>query len=149
MAKKAGKKSAVRRKKASAKKSVPTTKTKKAAKKSRVRKAAAPPPASFAAAAPAPRAQRRGIALADSKNGAINSCVNILMDAARPGWSDNGKMDTDYQYNIHSIRAFLSTVKQCLQGKHYNLDMNDDAFVTACLSAAVFQLKQLIYGKTT
>jgi len=147
--KKASKKSAAR-KKASAKKSAPAKEAKKAAKKAvRVRKAAAPSPALGGAMALAPAAAPKPAALADPKNGAVNSCVNSLMDAARPGWSDNGKMDADYQYNKHSMRAFLSTIKGCLQGKHYTLNMNDDAFVAACVSAAVYQLKLLIYDKTT
>jgi hypothetical protein len=139
--KKAGKKSAVR-KRAAAKKSAPAKKAKRAAKKVVAAPAALTP-------APPPAALRRPAALVDPKNGAINACVNSLMDTARPGWSDNGKMDADYKYNNHSMRAFLSTVKSCLQGKHFSLNMNDDDFVTACVSAAVYQLKQLIYDKTT
>ena len=147
---KAGKKAAA--KKLSAKKRAPK---KKAAKKVRVRKAAAPLATHFETAlAPAPtvaprRAVPRPAALADPKNGAVNSCVNALMNAARPGWTDNGKMDADYQYNNHSMRAFLSTIKDCLQAKHFTLNMNDDDFVNKCVSAAVFQLKLLINGRTT
>ena len=142
---KVGKKTGAARK-ASAKKSAPVKKAKKAAKKAPALKAA--PAAPKPAAAPLSIALKPAV-LADPKNGAINSCVNTLMDLARPGWSDNGKMDADYKYNNHSMRAFLSTIKSCLQGKHYTLDMNDDDFVNKCVSAAVYQLKQLIYGKTT
>jgi hypothetical protein len=141
---KAGKKSAAP-KRAGAKKSAPAKKAKKASKKAVVARAAPAP----SAAAPTPAALRRPAGLADPKNGAVNSCVNSLMDTARPGWSDNGKMDADYKYNNHSMRAFLSTIRSCLQGKHFSLNMNDDDFVTACVSAAVYQLKQLIYDKTT
>jgi hypothetical protein len=140
-----GKKAGAGRK-ASAKKSAPVKKAKKAAKKAQALKAA--PAAPKPAAAP-PSVALKPAVLADPKNGAINSCVNALMDSARPGWSDNGKMDADYKYNNHSMRAFLSTIKSCLQGKHYTLDMNDDDFVNKCVSAAVYQLKQLIHSKTT
>jgi hypothetical protein len=151
MAKKAGKAKAAGKKKAGKKKAAAkkaaVKKAKKVAKKAAVPKAmldaAAPKPAALPKAAPKPAA------VADPKNGAVNSCVNDLMNSARPGWSDNGKMDADYQYNNHSMRAFLSTIKACLQGKHYTLDMNDDDFVNKCVSAAVYQLKLLIYGKTT
>jgi hypothetical protein len=144
---KSGRKSEARRAKVGKK----TAAKKKARKKKTTKKAASRKVASKVAAAPIVTALRADLPAAalDPKNGAVNSCVNALMDAARPGWVDDGKMDADYQYNNHSMRAFLSSVKACLQDKHYVLNMNDDAFVTSCVSAAVYQVKLLIYSKTT
>lgn len=140
------------RKKAPPKRTRAAKKAKKAAPKPRgqmldaAMPVSAPASASLTRAALKPATARPAV---DPKNGAINSCVNALMDAARPGWTDNGQMDSDYQYNDHSMRAFLSSIKACLQGKHYSLDINNNDFVTACVSAAIYQLKLLIYDRTT
>jgi membrane protein involved in colicin uptake len=120
-----------------------------AKKKKAAKKAVAPRKAKKAAKRGAPSPAVTGLVAVDSKNAAINSCVNDLMNTARPGWSDNGKMDADYGYNNHSMRAFLSTVQSCLQGKHFKFNFNDDGFVNSCVSAAVYRLKLLIYSRTT
>jgi hypothetical protein len=147
------------RKKASAKKTAPAKKTrkaKKAAKKAPARKAAAPAPDGFrpAALAESPAVAPKPAAplpagLADPKNTAVVDCVNALMNTARPGWNDNGKMDADYRYNSHSMRAFLSSVSSCLQGKGYALDMNNDDFINACVTSTVYRLKRRVYDRTT
>src|SRR5262245_54590537 len=55
----------------------------------------------------APPAALLAVAAADPKNTAVNNCVNSLMNQARPGWNENGRMDSDYNYNKHSMLAFL------------------------------------------
>jgi hypothetical protein len=138
---KKSRKKPVARAKASPKKARQPTKTKTTPKRASVAKAPqAPDVMAHAALSPA------GI---DPKNAAINACVNSLMDAARPGWTDNGNMGTDYNYDANSMPAFLSTVRACLKTKGYVLNMNDPAFIASCATAAVYRLKLLVYGKTT
>jgi hypothetical protein len=58
-------------------------------------------------------------------------------------------MNSDYEFNSHSIRAFLSGVRQRLQQRNYVLDLSDNAFIRDCLEAKVFRVKRLVYGKTS
>jgi hypothetical protein len=86
--------------------------------------------------------------LSGGKIAAINACVNAEMNKITNTWNDAGHMDTDYHQNKNSMLAFLSDVRACLQ-PNYNFIMNDPALVTACVSATVYQVKLLIFGRTT
>jgi hypothetical protein len=137
----AGKKSRkkpVARAKAPSKKATTKTKAKAVSKTARVRSA---PPAAVTRAAMAP-------AEADPKNTAVNNCVNSVLDHVRGvgRWDDNGHMDSDYNYNKHSMLAFLTDVQAGLQPK-YDLNIDDAAFIKACVSAQVWKLKELVYDQ--
>jgi hypothetical protein len=86
--------------------------------------------------------------LADNKSDAVNACVNAEMDRVTDSWNDSGHMDKDYKQNPRSMRAFLSDVQVCLQTKGFDFNMNDPGLIQACVSAAVYQLKLLVYGRT-
>jgi|tagenome__1003787_1003787.scaffolds.fasta_scaffold20925176_3 hypothetical protein len=86
--------------------------------------------------------------LADKKSDAVNACINAEMDKVTNSWNDSGHMDKDYHQSQKSMVAFLSDVRGCLTAKGYDFNMNDPAFVKACVSAAVFQVKLLVYGRT-
>ena len=87
--------------------------------------------------------------LSDRKSDAVNACVNAQMDKITPHWNDAGHMDKDYHQNKNSMVAFLSGVRACLQGSNFDFKMNDPALVAACVTAAVYQVKLLVYGRTT
>jgi hypothetical protein len=87
--------------------------------------------------------------LSDQKSDAVNACVNAEMNKVTNSWNDSGHMDKDYHQDVNSMPALLSDVRVCLLAKHYNFNMNDPALIKACVSAAVYQLKLLVYGKTT
>jgi hypothetical protein len=86
--------------------------------------------------------------LSDQKIGAVNACVNAEMNKVTDSWNDAGHMDKDYHQDQKSMAAFLSDVRVCLLAKQYNFNMNDPALIDACVSAAVYQLKLLVYGRT-
>jgi hypothetical protein len=87
--------------------------------------------------------------LSDAKSDAVNACVNAEMNKVTNSWNDSGHMDKDYHQDQKSMAAFLSDVRVCLLAKQYNFNMNDTALIKACVSAAVYQLKLLVYGRTT
>jgi hypothetical protein len=88
------------------------------------------------------------LSLSDKKSDAVNACVNAEMDRVTDSWNDSGHMDKDYHQTLNTMRAFLSDVQGCLKAKGFDFNMNDPALITACVSAAVYQLKLLVYGRT-
>ena len=85
----------------------------------------------------------------DPKLSAVVACVNGVLDANNPGWTDENVMGDDLPvpYTSITMPAFLSRVKQCLSA-HYALT-NIASLVTPCLAATVARARLLIYDKTT
>jgi hypothetical protein len=157
---KASKKSKSGKKSKSNKKSKPST-SRKAAKRSattkkKVKKKAAPVIATRTAVVhPLNSLLVREVSnhvfrsLSDRKSDAVNTCVNAQMARITHNWNDAGHMDKDYHQNRNSMMAFLSGVRACLQAGNFDFKMNDPALIDACVSAAVYQVKLLVYGRTT
>jgi hypothetical protein len=89
------------------------------------------------------------LSLSDKKSDAVNACVNAEMDIVSNSWNDSGHMDKDYHQTEHTISAFLNDVQICLAKKGFNFKMNDPGLIKACKTAAVYQVKLLVYGRTT
>jgi hypothetical protein len=56
-------------------------------------------------------------------------------------------MGSDYHFQEPDMALFLAAVKECLKPK-YTFKF-DRVFVLTCLQSAVYQVKNLINGKTT
>lgn len=88
------------------------------------------------------------LSLSDKKSDAVNACVNAEMDRVTDKWNDSGHMDKDYKQTPKTMAAFLSDVQDCLKAKGFDFNMNDPGLIAACVKAAVYQLKLLVYGRT-
>lgn len=88
------------------------------------------------------------LSLSDKKSDAVNACVNAEMDRVTDKWNDSGHMDKDYHQTQRTMRSFLSDVQGCLKARGFDFKMNDPGLIDACVKAAVYQVKLLVYGRT-
>jgi hypothetical protein len=144
-AKKARKAKVVGKKK-TAKKAAPRKKAKKVAKK------ALAPILSTIELTAAP-AGRLDTAFVGDKRSAVMTCFIKALNVNYPTWNDDGrglsrKMGSDLNITVNAMQALLGVVRHCLLPT-YNLNINDDAFVRACVAATVSAAISLAIRNTT